>query len=56
MILAEDEELDPNDADDDNSETLFVHLLSVQQITCPDDGAEALHDAEDPLGPEDLPG
>jgi hypothetical protein len=56
LILSEDQDLDPNDADDDNSESLFVHLLSVQQLTCPDGGAEDLPGAEDQPGVEDLPG
>ncbi len=42
LILAEDPDLDPNDANDDNSDTLFVHLLSVQQLTCPHGGEEYL--------------
>ena len=42
LILAEDPDLDPNDANDDNSDTLFVHLSSIQQLTCPHGGEEDL--------------
>jgi hypothetical protein len=58
LILSEDEELDPQDADEDNSDTLFVHLLSVQQLTCPDGepGADDQPGAEDQPGADDDPG
>ena len=36
LVFAADPDLDPNDADDVNSETFFVHLRSVEQLTCPD--------------------
>jgi hypothetical protein len=42
LVFAANPDLDPNDADDDNSETFFVHLHSVQQLTCPDDAADDL--------------
>lgn len=38
LILAEDPDLDIDDAVDENSQTLFVHLRSVQQLTCPGEG------------------
>lgn len=42
LILSQDPDLDPNDANDDNSDTLFVHLSSIQQLTCPHGGEEDL--------------
>jgi hypothetical protein len=40
LVFAKDPELDPDDADEENSETLFVHLRSVQQLTCPGETEE----------------
>ena len=40
LIFSKDPELDPDDADDDNAEMLFVHLRSVQEITCPGETEE----------------
>ena len=44
LIFADNPDLDPNDADEDNAETLFVHLQSIQQLTCPDEAADDVAD------------